>query len=131
MMRNRIRSLTWPAFVAVLALCLAAWSGFARPKEADGNWVATWGASPVAPLPANTTNTGCSNQTGRLIVHTSLGGNEVRVRLSNAFGTESLGIGAAHVALRGMNAGIVSGTDRALTFSGSNSGRIPPGAPGG
>jgi len=128
MMRNRIHSLTWPALVAVLALCLAAWTGFAGPKEADGTWVATWGASPVAPLPANTTNTGFTNQTVRLIVHTSLGGNEVRVRLSNAFGTESLAIGAAHVALRSMNAGIVSGTDRALTFSGSNSVTIPPGA---
>jgi len=128
MMRNRIHSLTWPALVAVLALCLAAWTGFAGPKEADGTWVATWGASPVAPLPANTTNTGFTNQTVRLIVHTSLGGNEVRVRLSNAFGTDSLAIGAAHVALRSMNAGIVSGTDRALTFSGSNSATIPPGA---
>jgi lysophospholipase L1-like esterase len=116
------------ALVAVLALCLAAWTGFAGPKEADDNWVATWGASPVAPLPTNTTNTGFTNQTVRLIVHTSLGGNEVRVRLSNAFGTDSLAIGAAHVALRSMNAGIASGTDRALTFSGSNSATIPPGA---
>jgi lysophospholipase L1-like esterase len=128
MMRNRIHSLTLPALVAGIALCLAAWSGFAGPKEAGDTWVATWGASPVAPLPANTTNTGFTNQTVRLIVHTSLGGNEVRVRLSNAFGTESLAIGAAHVALRSMNAGIVSGTDRALTFSGSNSVTIPPGA---
>ncbi len=128
MMRNRIHSLTWLAFVAALALCLAAWTGFAEPKEAADNWVATWGASPVAPVPANTTNTGFTNQTVRLIVHTSLGGNEVRVRLSNAFGTESLAIGAAHVALRSMNAGIASGTDRAITFSGSNSVTIPPGA---
>ena len=127
-MRNRIHSLTWPALVAVLALCLAAWTGFAGPKEAESVWVATWGASPVAPLASNTTNTGFANQTVRLIVHTSLGGNEVRVRLSNAFGTESLAIGAAHVALRSMNAGIASGTDRALTFSGSNSATIPPGA---
>jgi lysophospholipase L1-like esterase len=117
-----------PALVAGIALCLAAWSGFAGPKEAGDTWVATWGTSPVAPLPANTTNTGFTNQTVRLIVHTSLGGNEVRVRLSNAFGTESLAIGAAHVALHSMNAGIVSGTDRALTFSGSNSVSIPPGA---
>ena len=116
------------ALIAVLALCLAARTGFGGPKEAGDTWVTTWGASPVAPLPANTTNTGFTNQTVRLIVHTSLGGNEVRVRLSNAFGTESLAIGAAHVALRSMNAGIVSGTDRALAFSGSNSVTIPPGA---
>ena len=128
MMQNRIRSLTWPARVAGIALCLAAWTGFAGPKEAVQVWVATWGASPVAPLASNTTNTGFTNQTVRLIVHTSLGGNEVRVRLSNAFGTESLAIGATHVALRSMNAGIVSGTDRALTFGGSNSVTIPPGA---
>jgi lysophospholipase L1-like esterase len=128
MMRNRIHSLTWLAFVAGIALCLAAWTGLAGPKEADGTWVATWGTSPVAPLPANTTNTGFTNQTVRLIVHTSLGGNEVRVRLSNAFGTDSLAIGAAHVALRSMNAGIASGTDRALTFNASNSVTIPPGA---
>ena len=111
-----------------LASCLATWTSFAGPKGSEQAWVATWGASPVAPLPANTTNPGFTNQTVRLVVHTSLGGDEARVRLSNAFGTESLVIGAAHIALRGMNAGIVSGTDRALTFSGSGSVTIPPGA---
>lgn len=127
----RVKTYSWPlfAFVFAIASCLAAWSSFAGPKESDQVWVATWGASPVAPLPANTTNTGFTNQTVRLIVHTSLGGNEVRVRLSNAFGTESLMIGAAHIALRSMNAGIVSGTDRTLTFGGSGSVRLPPGAP--
>jgi len=118
----------WLSLVVVLVSCLTTWTGFAGPKESDQVWVATWGASPVAPLPANTTNPGFTNQTLRLVVHTSLGGNEVRVRLSNAFGTESLLIGAAHIALRSMNAGTVSGTDRALTFSGSGSVTIPPGA---
>jgi lysophospholipase L1-like esterase len=116
------------ALVVALASCLTTWTSFAGPKVSEQAWVATWGASPVAPLPANTTNPGFTNQTVRLVVHTSLGGDEARVRLSNAFGTESLVIGAAHIALRGMNAGIVSGTDRALTFSGSGSVTIPPGA---
>jgi lysophospholipase L1-like esterase len=118
----------WLALVVVLALCVATRPSFAAPKESEQTWVATWGASPVAPLPANTTNTGFTNQTVRLIVHTSLGGSEVRVRLSNAFGTQSLVIGAAHIALRSMNATTVGGTDRALTFSGSASVTIPPGA---
>src|SRR5438445_11525673 len=122
------RSGLWLALVVVLVLCLTTWTGFAGPKESDQIWIATWGASPVAPLPANTTNPGFTNQTVRLVVHTSLGGNEVRVRLSNAFGTESLLIGAAHLALRSMNAATVPGTDRALTFSGSGSVTIPPGA---
>jgi lysophospholipase L1-like esterase len=116
------------ALVVVLAACLTTWTSFAGPKGSEQVWIATWGASPVAPLPANTTNPGFTNQTVRLVVHTSLGGNEVRVRLSNAFGTESLLIGAAHIALRSMNAGTVSATDRALTFSGSGSVTIPPGA---
>jgi lysophospholipase L1-like esterase len=117
------------AFLLVLASCLTTWAGFAGSKESDQVWVATWGASPVAPLPANTTNPGFTNQTVRLVVHTSVGGSEVRLRLSNAFGTDSLVIGAAHLALRRMNAGTVSGTDRTLTFSGSGPAvTIPPGA---
>ena len=115
-------------FVAAVVLCLGAWTGFAGPREATDTWVATWGASPVAPLATNATNTGFTNQTVRLVVHTSLGGSEVRVRLSNAFGTQSLVVGGAHIALRGMNASIIPGTDRALTFSGSSSTTIPPGA---
>ena len=102
--------------------------GGAKDNPRDEIWVATWGASPVAPLSANTTNPGFTNQTVRLIVHTSLGGSELRVRLSNAFGTDSLAIGAAHVALRNENATIVPGTDRVLTFSGAGSTNIPAGA---
>ena len=122
-----IRSRPCLALVLVLASCLATWTSFAGPKS-DQAWVATWGASPVAPLAANTTNPGFTNQTVRLVIHASLGGSEVRVRLSNAFGTQSLVIGAAHVALHCMNAAIVSGSDRALTFSGAESVTIPPGA---
>ena len=127
-MLPKMRSRQRLGILAALALCLATWTGFARPKESDQVWVATWGASPVAPQPANTTNPGFTNQTVRMVVHTSLGGSEVRVRLSNAFGTESLKIGAAHVALRSTEAATVSGTDRALTFSGAGSVTIPPGA---
>ena len=118
----------WLALAVALASCLAIRTGLAAPKGGDQVWVATWGASPVAPLPANTTNPGFTNQTVRLIVHTSVGGGEIRVRLSNAFGSESLVIGAAHVAVRSKEAAIVAGTDRPLTFSGSSSVTIPPGA---
>jgi lysophospholipase L1-like esterase len=117
----------WLALVA-LASCLAGYTSFAGPKESGQVWVATWGASPVAPLPANTTNPGFTNQTVRLIVHTSVGGSELRVRLSNAFGSESLVIGAAHVALRSKDASIVAGTDRPVTFNAAGTATIPPGA---
>ncbi len=100
--------------LAIVALSLFIAAGLSRTPLAFGGsaendrdqvWVATWGASPVAPLPANTTNPGFTNQTVRLIVHTSVGGSEVRVRLSNAFGNDSLVVGAAHIALRSRDAG--------------------------
>jgi lysophospholipase L1-like esterase len=93
-------------------------------NDRDQHWVATWGASPVdAPL-----DLGFTDQTVRLIVHTSIGGEEVRVRLSNTFGADSLVIGAAHIALQDSDAAIVPGSDRALSFGGQRSTTIPPGA---
>ena len=49
-----------------------------------------------------------NDQTLRQIVHTSLGGDRVRIVLSNAFGTSPLAIGAAHIALREKDAAIVA-----------------------
>ena len=64
----------------------------------------------------------------RQIVHTSLGGERVRVRLSNAYGTSALVIGSAHVAISAGGASISSGTDRILKFNGSPTIAIPAGA---
>jgi lysophospholipase L1-like esterase len=76
-----------------------------------------------APPPLN-----FKNQTLREIVHTSLGGDRVRVVLSNAFGTLPLEVGAAHVALREKDAAIKAGSGRPLTFSGNASTMIAAGA---
>ena len=46
------------------------------------------------------------NQTLRQIVHTSIGGDKVRVVLSNAYGTAPLEIGGGSVALRDKDAAI-------------------------
>ena len=59
-----------------------------------------------------------NNQTYRLNLFTKLGGTQVRVRLTNKFATNSVKIGAAHVALQSTNNSIQAGTDRALTFGG-------------
>jgi lysophospholipase L1-like esterase len=73
-----------------------------------------------------------------MFVRTSVGGTGLRVEFSNAYGTTPLTIGAAHIGLKGTPAplssnvspqsGISSGSDRALTFNGKPSARIPPGA---
>jgi lysophospholipase L1-like esterase len=91
-----------------------------RAQTTGDQWVDSWGASFL-----NTTVNGAlssvpslNNQTYRLDLFTKLGGTQVRVRLTNRFATNTVKIGAAHVALQGTNNSIVSGTDRALTFGG-------------
>ncbi|MFC5479343.1 SGNH/GDSL hydrolase family protein [Massilia suwonensis] len=91
-------------------------------------WTGTWGTAPAGPpAPANLQT--FTDQTLRLIVHTSIGGNRVRIRVSNEFGTVPLRIGAARIGVRAAGSDVAPGTDRALTFSGSTSITIPPGAP--
>jgi lysophospholipase L1-like esterase len=66
----------------------------------------------------------------RQIVRVSLGGRSLRVRFSNAFGTEPLVLGAASVAL-GLGpgqSGAVPGSIRALRFDGKAGVTIPAGA---
>jgi hypothetical protein len=69
-----------------------------------------------------------SNQTLRQIVHTSVGGDRIRVIFSNVFGTAPLAIGAASVALREKEAAIIPKSDRMLAFGGSPSTVVPAGA---
>ena len=112
------------ATLLVLAAAALTPAVTARDQTDGSRWVGTWSASPEAasaPIHFNA-------QTIRQVVHTSLGGDRVRVRLSNTFGTESLVIGAAHVALSAGGAAIVPGTGRVLTFNGEPGITIPGGA---
>ena len=72
-------------------------SAYAKEDDHAG-WVGTWGASPMAAnsVPGST-NAGFTNQTVRHIAHISTGGDRLRVRLSNAYGTQALVIGEAHI----------------------------------
>jgi lysophospholipase L1-like esterase len=68
------------------------------------------------------------NQTLRQIAHISIGGRQLRVVLTNVFGTVPLRVGAAHVALRLRDAEVVPASVRPLTFGGSPSTVISAGA---
>jgi lysophospholipase L1-like esterase len=94
-------------------------SGVPAVKPAVG----TWAAAPVAAAPAEVNRV--NNQTLRQIVHVSTGGDEVRVKLSNRYGTAPLMVQAAHVALRDSDEHIVPGSGGQLTFSGRTSFSIP------
>src|SRR5437867_308236 len=89
----------------------------------SAHWVGTWTA---APAPAE--GAAFSNHTLRMIPRVSLGGSRLRVRISNAYGTRPLAIGAAAVGLRSAGPGVVPGSSRRLTFGGETSATIAAGA---
>jgi lysophospholipase L1-like esterase len=124
-----MRSLLAASLLAAAGLALPSLPAIAQQSDwSTARWVGTWGTAPAGPPLAAQTQT-FSNQTLRLIVHTSIGGSQVRIRVSNELGTTPLRIGEAHIALRQSGSSIVAGSDRPLTFSGNRSITIPPGAP--
>jgi lysophospholipase L1-like esterase len=125
----KARVLTCASMLAVLATAeIQGRSGVKKAEDAKERWVATWSTALHAPdTVVFGTNPGFENQTLRQVVHTSVGGDRVRVRLST-FGAGALTIGAARIARRDSGAAIDPGSDRELTFGGAPSVRIPPGA---
>src|SRR5262249_2624448 len=87
------------------------------------HWVGTW---TTAPAPAETG--AFTNQTLRMTMRGSLGGNTVRVRISHAYGQRPLDVGGAHIALRDAGPGILAGSDRKLSFGGAETATIAAGA---
>jgi lysophospholipase L1-like esterase len=117
-------------FVLVCSAVELRYAGLAFAGFEEGNhWVATW---TMSPMPADALpdgeNAGFSNQTLREFAHISLGGHRLRIRLSNAYGTASLKVGAAHLALHLRGSSIDPQSDRALSFDGKTSVLIPAGA---
>jgi lysophospholipase L1-like esterase len=70
---------------------------------------------------------GLENRTVRNIVFTSIGGNAIRLRLTNVFGSFPLQIGQVTVAEAGRGAAAVPGTVHQVTFGGSAAFQIPAG----
>ena len=86
------------------------------------NDVGTWAASPQR------TRASLNNETARDIVHTSIGGSGVRIRVSNAFGTPPVTFTDAYIGPRDKGAAIVAGSNRQVTFAGSTWVTIPAGS---
>lgn len=114
-------------FVGVALLCTSG-----RLSAADGHWVTTWGCAPQLTEPGNLPPAPLANSTLRQFIRTSIGGKHLRVRFSNAYGTNSITINAASVALTSAaasagNGDIDTATDKGLTFRGAPGTVIPPG----
>ncbi|MCC2975264.1 SGNH/GDSL hydrolase family protein [Sphingomonas sp. PL-96] len=117
----------WKTALAAAILILGSGTALARPG--DKAWIASWGSAQMIPDGENALPAEASRAvTLRQIVRLSAGGSELRVRLSNRFGTRPLRIGAAHVARAAKpgTAQIRGGVP--LTFAGSPGAVIPAGA---
>src|SRR3569833_568999 len=139
-----IRGLLRYISIAVLSTaCAAGVLAYGQSKSTlPQHWVSTWAtAQELAPTvpdqpilapgvqrPHNSGNrrrnppnipTDVTDQTIRMIVHTSIGGIRLRIELSNAFQKGAVTIGGAHIAVRSNESSIEPGTDREITFAGT------------
>jgi len=122
--------------IAVTAFLIAGSSSvataWATPLWGGAHWVGTWAAPQMPPgsTPAEPADFPApfQNQTIRQIVHLSVGGERIRLKFSNLFGTQPLVIGEAHVARFAGGASIEPRSDRLLRFGGNTRVSVPVGA---
>lgn len=99
-------------------------------KAETPRWVGAWSSAQLAPDAKNSlAPEDYPNATLRQVVRVSIGGDTLRVKLSNLFGTQPLTIDAARIAVSAApaTARIDPTTDRPLTFSASARVTIPAG----
>jgi hypothetical protein len=106
--------------VTVAAAALQATPAPAAVSPPDG--VITWGTS-AYPIGDSAADRGY-----RMVVHTSVGGRDPRIRLSNAFGHQPVTFDNVYAGLQLKDAELVRGTNRRLTFDGSSSVTVEPGS---
>ncbi|MFJ9562469.1 SGNH/GDSL hydrolase family protein [Streptomyces fuscichromogenes] len=98
------------------------WMPSAGSGSAAGRSVVTWGAA------ADRLGEGTADRGYRLVVHTSVAGSGLRVRLSNAFGDRPLTLDSVYAGLRSQGAALRPGSNRRLTFDGARTVTVPAGA---
>ena len=109
----------------VLAASLAALGVASFAQGASATWIGTWATAPQPAFPGPIDR--YQDVTLRLVVHTTLGGARVRIRLSNTYGRTPLRFAAAHVARRAGGASIDVASDRTLYFGGHANVAVAPG----
>jgi lysophospholipase L1-like esterase len=122
-----------PVSIMILALtpvvCVQPLLGKSNPNH----WVGAWASAPLLDAHAKHAEELVApgaepGVTLREVVHVTIGGETVRVRFSNLYGTSPLLISAAEIAQTQKGPAIVAGSDKPLSFHGQPSVSIPPGA---
>ncbi|MDQ6946579.1 MAG: SGNH/GDSL hydrolase family protein [Actinomycetota bacterium] len=133
--KRRLLALWSPRIAGMAALVVAGFAtlaaaaptGAGTEEQRSSGWVAAWQGSPVpggtipAPIFNCPADKGLTDQTVRNVVFLTAGGDRVRARLTNAFGSQPLQVGSASVAIAGDGAATLPGTSRPLRFGGRSS----------
>ncbi len=127
--RHVLRGLLAASVLVLLPLQGPVWAATSdpAPTSAPGHgWTGTWEAAASGTVPA------LPGQSIRNVVHTSVGGHAVRVRVTNRLGTAPLQLTSVTVALQESgapkSAGARAGTMRTATFRHAASVTVPAGA---
>src|SRR5580692_5283493 len=95
----------------VLMLTVFCFPLMARGEDSR-HWVATWITASAASDRPDT----FSNQTIREVVHTTIGGSAIRLRLANTFGPRAIRFDAVYVGLQKEGATLMRGSNHEVTF---------------
>jgi lysophospholipase L1-like esterase len=119
---------SFPALPALVILmcafiifrCTNAYSvRISAPTDTSKVWVGTWGTAPQLVEPRNMPPLpGLSNNTLRQIVRVSIGGDSLRVKFSNEFGTSPVTMSAVQIAVSTGGYAIDASTMKELKFNG-------------
>ena len=97
--------------------------------NSDEEWVGIWSTAPQLVEPHNMPpEPGLSHNSLRQVVRVSLGGDSLRVRFSNEFGSSPVTMDAVHIAVSAGSGAIDPNTHQALRFDGEPVVTIEPGA---
>lgn len=119
------KSAVWLSIGALTAALGVASSSpvFAAPGNGNSGWFTSWAQSQQG-LAA----TALYDQSVRMITHLSQGGDALRIRIQNQFGTAPLHVDAAAVALSlAQSPDVEAGTSRGVTFDGHRAATVPVG----
>jgi lysophospholipase L1-like esterase len=125
------------AALVVTAVTPAAAAREGRPSSSAADWTTAWATAPAAAVSG--VQQGYVGFTIRNVVHTTAGGGQVRIHLSNRFGTAPVLMGHVTVAVSAHSGGRRDGTVdpsdgsvvgpvRNVLFAGASSATIPAGA---
>lgn len=102
---------------------VVAWVGSAHGPYPSGNELAQPEMKRAFPAPA----TGAQDQSFRMIVKPGIWGDQARLRLSNAFGSQPVVFVDVFVGLHQGSSAVVAGSNRPVTFAGKKAVAVAPG----